>query len=84
MYHHHQQQQQHHQQQAERDGRSAQRAPRCYTPDGRRFTVSGRHVTWLDWQFYFNIRTTTGPIVNDMRFRGQRIVYELSLQVNTA
>jgi len=59
-----------------------QRAPRCYSPDGRRFTVSGRHVTWLNWKFYFNIRTTTGPVFHDIRFRGQRIVYELALQVS--
>jgi len=58
-----------------------QRPPRCYVPDGRRFTVSGRRITWLDWQFYFNIRTTTGPVFHDIRFRAQRIIYELALQV---
>ena len=76
-HHHHQQQQQ-----QQQDSRTKQRPPRCYAPDGRRFTVSGRYVTWLDWQFYFNIRTSTGPIYNDIRFRGERIVYELALQVN--
>jgi len=43
--------------------------------------VTGRRVTWLDWQFYFNVRTSTGPIFNDVRFRAERIIYELSLQV---
>ena len=80
--HHHHQQQQQQQHQRRRGSWIKQRPPRCYSPDGRRFTVSGRYVTWLDWQFYFNIRTTTGPIFNDIRFRGERIVYELALQVN--
>jgi len=78
-----QQQQQQAEAAAERGASSKQRAPRCYAPDGRRFTVSGRHVSWLHWQFYFNIRTTTGPVFHDVRFRAQRIIYELALQVNT-
>jgi len=73
----------HHQQQQQQDRSAEQRSPRCYAPDGRRFKVSGRHINWLDWQFSFNIRTTTGPIFHDMRFRGQRIIYELGLQVKS-
>lgn len=56
------------------------RGPRSYMPDGRRFSVVGRHVSWQGWSFYFNIRSTTGPQLFEVRFRDRRLVYELSLQ----
>jgi len=57
-----------------------QLGPRSYMPDGRRFSVNGRKVDWFGWSFNFNIRTTTGIQLHDIRFNNRRIVYELSLQ----
>ncbi|XP_029189389.2 amiloride-sensitive amine oxidase [copper-containing]-like [Acropora millepora] len=56
------------------------RPPRVVEPDGKRYTVSGRHVEYMKWSFDFRSRSSTGLQVFDIRFDGQRIVYELSLQ----
>jgi diamine oxidase len=56
------------------------RGPRSYYPDGRRFSVQGHHVEWQGWAFDFGVKTIQGLHVNDIRFKGERVVYELSLQ----
>lgn len=47
---------------------------------GKRFSVSGRQVQWLGWDFHVGYMSVQGINFNDIRFRNQRIVYELSLQ----
>lgn len=56
------------------------RPPKLVEPDGKRYTVSGRHVEYMKWSFDFRSRTSSGLQLFDIKFDGQRIVYELSLQ----
>jgi len=55
-------------------------APQQYYPEGKRFSVENNHVLYLDWSFAFGLSSLTGMRVFDVRFRGERIVYELSVQ----
>ncbi|CAL8271626.1 unnamed protein product [Lota lota] len=48
--------------------------------DGKRFSVENNHVLYLDWSFAFGLSSLTGMRVFDVRFKGERIVYELSVQ----
>jgi diamine oxidase len=56
------------------------REPEQFEPDGRRYTAENNHIEYMGWSFDFRIRTTSGPQLFDIRFNGERIVYELSLQ----
>lgn len=58
----------------------ARRAPRMFEPDGKRFSVSGRHIKYMDWSFDFRLDSVSGPQLFDIRFKDKRIIYELSLQ----
>ncbi|KAL3842687.1 hypothetical protein ACJMK2_020675 [Sinanodonta woodiana] len=51
---------------------------KSYQPDGPRYTVSGTKVRWMDWQFHIGAGQMRGPSLFDVRFQGERIVYELS------
>ncbi|KAL9971319.1 hypothetical protein ACROYT_G023830 [Oculina patagonica] len=56
------------------------RGPEQYEPDGTRYTVKGRHVSYMSWSFDFRMDSNSGMQIYDIRFNGDRIVYELSLQ----
>ena len=56
------------------------RGPELYEPDGKRYTVSGRHVSYMSWSFDFRMDSNSGMQIYDIQFNGDRIVYELSLQ----
>lgn len=56
------------------------RGPRLYEPDGKRFTVKGRHVEYMAWSFDFRARSSTGIQIFNVKFAGNRIIYEISLQ----
>ncbi|XP_059172011.1 putative amine oxidase [copper-containing] [Physella acuta] len=56
-----------------------QRAPVLVEPDGKRYSVKNRRVTYLNWAFNFRMSSFTGPMLNDIRFKGERIAYELGL-----
>lgn len=60
------------------------REPRQYEPDGKRYTADSNHIEYMGWSFDFRVRSTSGPQFFDIRFNGERIVYELSLQEPTA
>ncbi|CAH1779584.1 unnamed protein product [Owenia fusiformis] len=60
--------------------KSSRRGPTCFPQDGRRYSVDGHHVKYLNWEFDFTNRATSGPQLFDIRFNDERIVYELSLQ----
>ena len=60
------------------------RGPRQFEPDGKRYAVSGHHVEYMGWSFDFRVRTTSGLQLFDIRFKGERLVYELSGQEATA
>ncbi|KAL4660474.1 primary amine oxidase, liver isozyme-like [Arapaima gigas] len=54
--------------------------PQQYYPQGQRFSVKNNQVLYLDWSFAFGLSSLTGMRVFDVRFKGKRIIYELSVQ----
>ncbi|XP_022620680.1 primary amine oxidase, liver isozyme-like [Seriola dumerili] len=54
--------------------------PQLFYPNGARYSVSKNHVLYLGWSFAFGLSSLTGMRVFDVRFKGERIVYELSVQ----
>ncbi|KAH3835608.1 putative amine oxidase [copper-containing] [Dreissena polymorpha] len=54
--------------------------PLQYEPDGKRYSIEGRHVEYMGWSFDVRMSSTSGPQVWDIRYNNKRIVYELSLQ----
>lgn len=56
------------------------RGPELYEPDGKRYTVKGRHVSYMSWSFLFRMDSNSGMQVYDVKFNNERIIYELSLQ----
>lgn len=48
--------------------------------NGPRYVVRGRQVAWMNWDMHVGFELIAGIRFNDIRFRGERIVYELSLQ----
>uniref|UniRef100_A0A0B6ZXL0 Amine oxidase n=1 Tax=Arion vulgaris TaxID=1028688 RepID=A0A0B6ZXL0_9EUPU len=57
-----------------------QAGPREFEPDGKRYSVTGQHVQYMEWSFNFRMSASSGPQVWDIRWAGERIVYEISLQ----
>ncbi|XP_034045866.1 primary amine oxidase, liver isozyme-like isoform X2 [Thalassophryne amazonica] len=57
-----------------------QLSPQQVYTEGKRFSIKNNHVLYLDWSFAFSLSTATGMRVFDVCFRGERIVYELSVQ----
>ncbi|XP_044038077.1 retina-specific copper amine oxidase isoform X2 [Siniperca chuatsi] len=57
-----------------------QMGPQLFYADGKRYSVSNNHVLYLDWSFAFGLSSLTGMRVFDVRFKGERIAYELSVQ----
>ncbi|KAM3835854.1 amine oxidase [copper-containing] 3-like [Vipera latastei] len=58
--------------------------PLQYEPRGPRYRIHNNHVTFLRWNFAFGIDASRGPRIFDVRFNGERIIYELSLQEASA
>lgn len=56
------------------------RPPEVFEPDGKRYTVSGQHIEYMGWSFDFRVRSSSGLQLFDIRFKNERIIYELSLQ----
>lgn len=56
------------------------RGPEQYQPDGQRYTTKGRHISYMSWSFDFRMDSNSGIQLYDIKFNGDRIVYELSLQ----
>lgn len=54
--------------------------PQQFYAEGARYSVKNNHVLYLDWSFAFGLSSLTGMRVFDVRFKGERIVYELSVQ----
>ncbi|XP_039225789.1 amiloride-sensitive amine oxidase [copper-containing] [Crotalus tigris] len=49
-------------------------------PQGRQYSVSGNLVKYAGWSLAFRLRTSTGLQLFDVRFNGERVAYELSVQ----
>ncbi|XP_059150262.1 putative amine oxidase [copper-containing] [Physella acuta] len=56
-----------------------QRAPIQVEPDGKRYSLKHRKVEYMGWTFNFRMSALTGPSLYDVRFKGERIAYELGL-----
>ncbi|XP_061448108.1 membrane primary amine oxidase-like [Rhineura floridana] len=54
--------------------------PLNYEPYRPRYSVRNNQVISSSWSFAFRMDVSRGPRLFDIRFRGQRIVYELSVQ----
>ena len=54
--------------------------PKLTEPEGKRFHVNGRHISYEKWNFNLHMKPSVGPHLFDIRFDGTRIAYELSLQ----
>ncbi|KAK2832799.1 hypothetical protein Q5P01_016688 [Channa striata] len=57
-----------------------QTGPQLFYAQGKRYSVSKNHVVYLDWSFAFGLSSLTGMRVFDVKFRDERIIYELSVQ----
>ncbi|XP_045159159.2 putative amine oxidase [copper-containing] [Mercenaria mercenaria] len=51
-----------------------------YEPSGKRYSINGRHIKYMGWDFDVRMSTISGPQIFDIRYNNERIVYELSLQ----
>jgi diamine oxidase len=56
------------------------RNPVQVSPDGKRYNIEDRHVNYMFWDFDFRMSAIKGPQLYDIRFKNERIAYELSLQ----
>lgn len=56
--------------------------PTTIAPAGSIFAVDAdeKYVEWMDWRFYIGFNRDTGMALHDIRYKGQRLIYELSLQ----
>lgn len=54
--------------------------PQLFYPEGKRYSISNNHVLYMDWSFAFGLSSLTGMRAFDVRFKGERILYELSVQ----
>ncbi|XP_009899170.2 membrane primary amine oxidase [Dryobates pubescens] len=54
--------------------------PLHYEPRGPRYSVKHNRVTFQGWSVTFGMNPNSGPRLFDIRYRGKRIIYELSLQ----
>ena len=56
------------------------RRPLEFEPDGKRYSINGRHISYMGWQFHVRLSPISGPQLFDIKYNGERIVYELSIQ----
>jgi len=54
--------------------------PREYEPEGKRYSIQGRQLSYMGWRFDLRMSPTHGPQMFDIRFNGDRIAYEISLE----
>lgn len=55
-------------------------SPLQYVPGGPRYSVRNNHVVSWAWSFAFGVNVNTGMRLFDIRFKGERIIYEISVQ----
>jgi Cu2+-containing amine oxidase len=57
------------------------RAPPSTVPQGGdRFAVRDNQVSWLSWDLHIGYEIAAGITFHDIRFRNERVIYELALQ----
>ena len=55
--------------------------PQSIAPGGQRFAVDedSQFVEWMDYSFYYSFSRDTGMRIWDVKYKGERILYELGL-----
>ena len=56
------------------------REPTFVNPNGYRFSIKGRKISYMGWDFHVGMRSSAGPALYDVRFNNSRVLYELSMQ----
>ncbi|XP_059160003.1 putative amine oxidase [copper-containing] [Physella acuta] len=56
-----------------------QRPPTLVEPDGKRYSLKDRQVQYLGWSFNFRMSILSGPVIYDVRFKNERIAYEIGV-----
>ncbi|XP_043960230.1 amiloride-sensitive amine oxidase [copper-containing] [Gambusia affinis] len=54
--------------------------PKLVEPQGHRYAIDRNFVEYAGWSFAYRVRSSAGLQVFDLRFNGERIAYEISLQ----
>ncbi|XP_028825842.1 diamine oxidase [copper-containing] [Denticeps clupeoides] len=54
--------------------------PKLVEPQGPRYQVDGNFVEYAGWSFAYRVRSSAGLQIFDLRFNGERVAYEVSLQ----
>ncbi|XP_053555492.1 membrane primary amine oxidase [Bombina bombina] len=54
--------------------------PMQYEPKGPRYSVKNNQVLYQHWSLAFGVNVNSGLRLFDIKFKGERIVYELSIQ----
>ncbi|KAL4785483.1 copper amine oxidase [Aspergillus varians] len=56
--------------------------PLAVAPEGARYSVDTerKYVSWMDFSFYVGFNRDTGVSLFDIKYKGQRVLYELGLQ----
>lgn len=52
----------------------------CFNIISCRYTVEGKLVKWQGWSFRVGLRSSVGMRLFDIRYKGERVAYEISLQ----
>ncbi|KAK3583568.1 hypothetical protein CHS0354_026159 [Potamilus streckersoni] len=56
------------------------RPPLQFEPNGHRYIIKGEFIQSENWRFRWKVNLSNGPRLFDIRFKEEKIVYELSLQ----
>ncbi|KAJ8413274.1 hypothetical protein AAFF_G00092700 [Aldrovandia affinis] len=54
--------------------------PKLVEPQGPRYHVENNFVEYAGWSFAFRVRSSAGLQIFDLRYNGERVAYEVSLQ----
>ncbi|KAM6214950.1 diamine oxidase [copper-containing] [Rhynchocyon petersi] len=54
--------------------------PRLVQSQGHRYQIEGNAVLYGGWSFAYRLRSSSGLQILDVRFQGERIAYEVSVQ----
>ena len=60
--------------------KNEQTPPMQVEPGNKRYSIKGRHVTYMNWDFDFRMSSSLGPQIYDIRYRNKRIAFEHGLQ----
>ncbi|CAG2257197.1 ABP1 [Mytilus edulis] len=56
------------------------RDPQQVSPDGKRYNIYDRHISYGYWEFDVAMAPFYGPRLNNIRYKNERIAYEISTQ----